>query len=98
MNDQQINDQAFAANIRRALDESTERLPYRVSQRLAAARLAAVAAAAPAAAGQTVRAGSTATSISGSRGGSLLATYKTRLIPKNNRRFEDAVRAPAHDA
>ena len=38
-----MNEQQFALQIRRALDESAERLPYRVSHRLQAARQAALA-------------------------------------------------------
>jgi hypothetical protein len=42
-----MNEQLFASRIRQALDESAERLPYRVTQRLERARLAAVARAQP---------------------------------------------------
>jgi len=38
-----MNEQLFASRIRQALDESSERLPYRVTQRLERARLAAIA-------------------------------------------------------
>ncbi|MGD9945407.1 MAG: DUF3619 family protein [Burkholderiaceae bacterium] len=38
-----MNEQLFALSVRRALDESAERLPYRVSHRLAGARQAALA-------------------------------------------------------
>ena len=38
-----MNEQQFALQVRRALDESAERLPYRVSHRLQAARQAALA-------------------------------------------------------
>ncbi len=38
-----MNEQLFALSIRQALDESAERLPYRVSHRLASARQAALA-------------------------------------------------------
>jgi len=37
-----MNDQQFALEIRRALDESTGRLPYKVTHRLQQARLAAL--------------------------------------------------------
>lgn len=37
-----MNEQQFAEQIRLALDESTDRLPYRVTYRLQAARLAAL--------------------------------------------------------
>jgi len=37
-----MNEQQFAEQIRLALDESTERLPYRVTYRLQSARLAAL--------------------------------------------------------
>lgn len=43
-----MNEQLFASRIRQALDESADRLPYRVTQRLERARLAAVARAATA--------------------------------------------------
>lgn len=43
-----MNEQLFASRIRQALDESADRLPYRVTQRLERARLAAVARAAAA--------------------------------------------------
>lgn len=42
-----MNEQHFARNIRRALDESAERLPYRVTQRLERSRLAALSRARP---------------------------------------------------
>jgi len=42
-----MNEQVFASQIRRALDESTARLPYRVTQRLETSRLAALARARP---------------------------------------------------
>jgi hypothetical protein len=45
-----MNEHLFASRIRHALDESADRLPYRVTQRLERARLAAVARARPAAA------------------------------------------------
>jgi Protein of unknown function (DUF3619) len=38
-----MNEKQFSIEIRRALDESTERLPYRVTERLARAREAALA-------------------------------------------------------
>jgi len=38
-----MNEQQFALQVRRALDDSIERLPYRVSHRLEAARRAALA-------------------------------------------------------
>lgn len=38
-----MNEQLFALAVRQALDESAERLPYRVSHRLASARQAALA-------------------------------------------------------
>ena len=38
-----MNEQLFASRIRQALDESAERLPYRVTQRLERARTAALA-------------------------------------------------------
>ena len=38
-----MNEQQFAAQVRLALEESTERLPYRVSYRLKSARTAALA-------------------------------------------------------
>jgi len=38
-----MNEQQFALQVRRALDESAERLPYRVSHRLQVARQAALA-------------------------------------------------------
>ena len=41
-----MNEQLFASRIRQALDESAVRLPYRVTQRLERARLAALARAA----------------------------------------------------
>jgi hypothetical protein len=44
-----MNEQLFASRIRHALDESADRLPYRVTQRLERARLAAVARARPSA-------------------------------------------------
>jgi len=37
-----MNEQMFASQLRRALDESAERLPLRVTQRLESARLAAL--------------------------------------------------------
>lgn len=43
-----MNEQVFAHTLRRALDESAERLPYRVTQRLERARAAALARAQPA--------------------------------------------------
>jgi len=42
-----MNEQVFANTLRRALDESAERLPYRITQRLERARSAAVARALP---------------------------------------------------
>ena len=45
-----MNEHLFASRIRHALDESADRLPYRVTQRLERARLAAIARARPAAA------------------------------------------------
>lgn len=42
-----MNEQVFANTLRRALDESAERLPYRITQRLERARGAAVARALP---------------------------------------------------
>ena len=45
-----MNEQAFVHDLRRALDESAERLPYRVTQRLERARAAALARARPVAA------------------------------------------------
>jgi hypothetical protein len=44
-----MNEQAFANSLRRALDESAERLPYRITQRLERARGAAMARALPSA-------------------------------------------------
>jgi hypothetical protein len=52
-----MNEQVFASQLRRALDESAERLPYRVTQRLEAARLAALARMRPLAAPQLAVAG-----------------------------------------
>ncbi|MFO0457685.1 MAG: DUF3619 family protein, partial [Burkholderiales bacterium] len=52
-----MNEQLFASRIRQALDESAERLPYRVTQRLERARLAAVARAQPEAVAATAGAG-----------------------------------------
>ena len=43
-----MNEQLFASRIRQALDESADRLPYRVTQRLERARLAAIGRAAAA--------------------------------------------------
>jgi len=43
-----MNEQLFASRIRQALDESADRLPYRVTQRLERARHAAIARAAAA--------------------------------------------------
>jgi hypothetical protein len=42
-----MNEQLFASRIRQALDESAERLPFRVTQRLERARQAALARAQP---------------------------------------------------
>jgi hypothetical protein len=42
-----MNEHLFASRVRQALDESAERLPYRVTQRLERARLAALARATP---------------------------------------------------
>ena len=56
-----MNEHLFGSRIRQALDESAERLPYRVTQRLERSRLAAVARAriAPVAATASASAGPT---------------------------------------
>jgi hypothetical protein len=56
-----MNEQQFAYRIRQALEESTGRLPYRVTQRLERARTAAIARAHPGRAVETMGAGDTAT-------------------------------------
>lgn len=48
-----MNEHLFASRIKHALDESAERLPYRVTQRLERARFAALARARPATAAAT---------------------------------------------
>jgi hypothetical protein len=53
-----MNEHLFASRIRQALDESADHLPYRVTQRLERARLAALARAVPEA--ETVPAAATA--------------------------------------
>ena len=56
-----MNEHLFASRIRQALDESAERLPYRVTQRLERARLAALARATPVVAAQPAIVAATAT-------------------------------------
>jgi len=77
-----MNEHLFASRIRQALDESAERLPYRVTQRLERARLAALAHARPEAAVATASAGPAATvTVSGDDRPSVLVRLLTAGVP-----------------
>ncbi|MEI7445521.1 MAG: DUF3619 family protein [Burkholderiales bacterium] len=77
-----MNEHLFASRVRQALDESAEHLPYRVTQRLERARLAALARATPVSstATATVAVGGTAT-LSGDDRPSALFRLLATLAP-----------------
>jgi len=77
-----MNEQLFASRIRQALDESAERLPYRVTQRLERARLAAIARAQPEAVAATAGAGvSAAVAVGGDDRPSALVRLLSTVVP-----------------
>ncbi len=78
-----MTEQDFAFRIRRSLDESTERLPYRVSHRLGAAREAALArmGAAPAAQAAPVAAVRSAAATLAGGGGSRWRSVALAIAP-----------------
>jgi hypothetical protein len=65
-----MNEQLFASRIRQALDESAERLPYRVTQRLERARQAAI-----------TRAGAVSIAVSAASGSGATVTLPTSDRP-----------------
>lgn len=77
-----MNEHLFASRVRQVLDESTEHLPYRVTQRLERARMAALARAAPVAtaATATLASGPTAT-LAGDDRPSVLVRLLATLAP-----------------
>jgi hypothetical protein len=77
-----MNEPLFASRIRHALDESAERLPYRVTQRLERARLAAVARAQPEAVAATAgRGGTDAVAVGGDDRPSGLVRLLAAVVP-----------------
>lgn len=77
-----MNEHLFASRVRQALDESTEHLPYRVTQRLERARMAALARAAPVATAATATLGSGPTAtLAGDDRPSVLVRLLATLAP-----------------
>ena len=69
-----MNEQQFALQVRAALDESTERLPYRITHRLQTGRQMALARVSRAEAPVEAHAGAVHLAFAGAGGGAALAT------------------------